>query len=162
MTIDTVSSEMCTYCVHIVRQYIVTIITIIIIIIIIIIPVITFMHVIYSNVPETTPVSTVHSVAAVLYLQFALHVMLFRPWNMFRTFTLALSVVCVQCPIRLLCAVPNTVLCNAKYSCSVQCPIWLLCAVPNTVVLCSAQYGCFCSSLISRFPGMLLRCTLSD
>ena len=70
---------MCTYCVHIVRQYIVTIITIIIIIIIIIIPVITFMHVIYSNVPETTPVSTVHSVAAVLYLQFALHVMLFRP-----------------------------------------------------------------------------------
>jgi hypothetical protein len=28
-----------------------------------------------------------------------LHVMLFRLWNMFFTFTLTLSVVCVQCPL---------------------------------------------------------------
>ena len=44
----------------------------------------------------------VYSVPAVLYLQFVLHVMLFRPWNMFCTFTLALSTVCAQCPIWLL------------------------------------------------------------
>jgi hypothetical protein len=43
----------------------------------------------------------VNSVAAVLYLQSELHVMLFRPCNTFCTFTLALSTVCVQCPIRL-------------------------------------------------------------
>ena len=47
------------------------------------------------------PCFRVHNVAAALYLQFALHVMLFRPRNMFCTFTLALIVVCVQCPIRL-------------------------------------------------------------
>jgi hypothetical protein len=50
------------------------------------------------------PCFTVYSVAAVLYLRFLLHVTLFRPLNMFRTFKLALSVyvcmyVCVQCPI---------------------------------------------------------------
>ena len=40
-----------------------------------------------------------YSVAAVLYLQSVLHVMLFRPWNMFCTFTLVLSEICVHCPI---------------------------------------------------------------
>jgi len=47
---------------------------------IIIILVITFVQGIYNfiYVPETKHVSTVYSVAAVLYLQFALHVMLFR------------------------------------------------------------------------------------
>ena len=40
-----------------------------------------------------------HHVAAVLYLQFVLHVMLFRPRNMFCTFTSALSAVSVQCPV---------------------------------------------------------------
>jgi hypothetical protein len=49
---------------------------------------------IYDNIPTTSHVS---SVAAVLYLKFVQHVMLFRPLNMFCT--LALSVVCVQCPI---------------------------------------------------------------
>ena len=53
---------------------------------------------------------------------FVRHVFLLRPRNMFCTLTLALSVVCVQCPIRLF----------------------------------------FCSSLISCFPGMLLRYCLSD
>jgi len=77
---------------------------------------------IYKYIPEKNLVSRVYSIAAVLYLQFVLHVMLFRPWNMFCTFTLALSVVCVQCPI------------------------WLF----------------FCISLISCFPGMLLRYCLSD
>jgi predicted RND superfamily exporter protein len=51
----------------------------IIIIIIIITHVITFMHGICNYIPQTNHVSTVHSVAAVLYLQFVLHVMLFRP-----------------------------------------------------------------------------------
>ena len=36
----------------------------------------TFMQVIYNYVPETNHVSTLHSVAAVLYLQFVLHVLL--------------------------------------------------------------------------------------
>jgi hypothetical protein len=54
---------------------IIIIIVIIIFIIIIIILVTTFMHGIYNYVP----VSGICSVAAVLYLQFVLHVMLFRP-----------------------------------------------------------------------------------
>jgi len=40
---------------------------------------------------------TLYSVAAVLYLQSVLHVMLCRMLNVFCTFTLALSVVCLQC-----------------------------------------------------------------
>jgi len=52
---------------------------IIIIIIIIIILVITFMLGIYKYIRETNHVSRVQSVAAVLYLQFVLHVMLFLP-----------------------------------------------------------------------------------
>jgi len=52
---------------------------IIIIIIIIIIHVITFMQGIYNYIPETNHVYRVYSVAALLYLQFMLHVMLFRP-----------------------------------------------------------------------------------
>jgi hypothetical protein len=50
-----------------------------IIIINIIILVITFMQDIYNYIPETNHVSGVYSVAAVLYLQLVLHVMLFRP-----------------------------------------------------------------------------------
>jgi hypothetical protein len=50
-----------------------------IIIIIIIILVITCMQGIYNYIPETNDVSRVYSVAAVLYLQFVLHVMLFHP-----------------------------------------------------------------------------------
>ena len=59
--------------------FIIIIMIIIFIIIIIIILVITSMQCIYNYVPETNHVSTVHSVAAVLYLQSVLHVMLFRP-----------------------------------------------------------------------------------
>ena len=46
--------------------------------IIVIILVIAFVCGIYSYIPETNHVSRVHSVAAVLYLQFVLHVMLFH------------------------------------------------------------------------------------
>ena len=53
------------------------------IITIIIILVITFMHGIYSYVPETNHVSSVYSVAAVLYLQSVLHVMLFGPRSIY-------------------------------------------------------------------------------
>ena len=60
------------------------------------IPVITCMHAIYNYVPETNRVSSVYSVAAVLYLQSVLHVMLFRPCNVFCTVTLALPAVCAQ------------------------------------------------------------------
>jgi len=65
---------------------------------------------IYNYIPETNPVPRVYSVAAVLYLQFVLHAMLFRPWNMFCAFTWPLSVVCVQCPVWLFFAVLNFVL----------------------------------------------------
>ena len=75
----------------------------------------------YNYIPNTNHVSRVYSVAAVLNLQFVLHVMLLRSRN-FCTFTLALPAVCVQCPI------------------------WLF----------------FCNSLITCFPGTLLRYCLSD
>ena len=60
---------------------------------------ITFMQDIYNYIPETNHVSMVHSVATFLYIRSVLHVMLFLPWNMFCTFTSALSAVCVQCPV---------------------------------------------------------------
>ena len=78
----------------------------IIIIVIIIIPVIPSTHGIYSYVPQTNSVSTVYSVAAVLYVQSLLHVMLFGMLNMFCTFTSALPTVCVQCPVWLVSVVP--------------------------------------------------------
>ena len=40
---------------------------------------------IYNYTPETNHVSRVYSVAGLLYLQFVLHVILFRPWNKFCT-----------------------------------------------------------------------------
>jgi len=67
--------------------------------IIIIIILVTFMQGIYNYISETNYVCRVCSVAAVLYLQFLPRVMLSRPWNMVCSFTLALSVVYVQCPI---------------------------------------------------------------
>ena len=79
----------------------------IIIIIIIIIIFITFIQDIYNYIPETNPVSRVYSVAGVLYLQFVLHAVLFHTWNMFCTFTLVLSEVCMQCPILLFFVVPR-------------------------------------------------------
>jgi hypothetical protein len=56
----------------------------IIIIIIIIIIFITFMYSIYNYIPDTNHVSSVYSVAALVYLQILLHVMLLRTWNMFQ------------------------------------------------------------------------------
>ena len=79
---------------------------IIIIIIIIIILVITLMHGVYNYIPETNRVTMLYSVAAVLYLQFVLHVMLFIILNMFCTFTSALPAVCVQCTVWPFFAVP--------------------------------------------------------
>jgi hypothetical protein len=46
--------------------------------ILVIILVIAFMQGIYNYIPETDYISSAHSVAAVLYLQFVLHVMLFN------------------------------------------------------------------------------------
>jgi len=47
----------------------------------------------------TNHVSKIHSVVAVLYVQFLLHVMLFRMLNMFCTFTSAFTSVSVRCTI---------------------------------------------------------------
>jgi hypothetical protein len=60
--------------------------------------VITFMQVIYNYILQTNHVSSVYSVAAVLCLQFVLHVMLFCRLNMICTCTLVLSIEFVQCP----------------------------------------------------------------
>jgi len=60
------------------------------------------LHDIYNYIPETNHVSRVYIVAAVLYIQLVLHVMLFRPWSVFCTFTLVVSIVCVQCQLWLL------------------------------------------------------------
>jgi hypothetical protein len=68
--------------------------------------VVTSMQCIYNYIPETNHVSMVYSVAAVLYLKFMLHIMLFPMLNMFFTFTSALPAVSVQCPIWLFSAVP--------------------------------------------------------
>ena len=51
---------------------------------------------IYNYIPETHHLSRVYSFLAVLYLQCVQRVMLFRVLNMFCTFTLALSEVCVE------------------------------------------------------------------
>jgi hypothetical protein len=53
---------------------------------------------IYNDTPEMNLVSRVNSVSAVLYLQFVLHVMLFRMSNV-QYSTIVLSEICVQCPI---------------------------------------------------------------
>ena len=83
----------------------------VIVIIIIIILVITFVQGIDNYMPETNHVAGLYSVAAALYLQFMLHVMLFHLWNMFSTFTLALAIVCVQCPILPFFVVPLSPVC---------------------------------------------------
>jgi hypothetical protein len=54
---------------------------------------------IHKYIRETNHVTGVHSVTALLYLQSVLHVVIFRMFNMFCTFTSALPAVCVQCPI---------------------------------------------------------------
>jgi hypothetical protein len=73
------------YMTHISLQAVMFIITILII---------TFMHAIYNYVPDTNHFSRLYSVAALLQIQFMLHVMLFCPWNMFCTFTSAPPAVC--------------------------------------------------------------------
>jgi len=45
---------------------------------------------IYNYTPKTNNFSREYSVTAVVYLQFVLHIVSFRPLNMFGTFTLAL------------------------------------------------------------------------
>ena len=59
------------------------------------------MQAIYNYIPVINYVYRVYDVAAVLYLQFVIQVMLFHTWNMFSIFTLVLSKVRVQCQVRL-------------------------------------------------------------
>jgi len=60
----------------------------------------TFMWGIYNYTSKTNHLARVYSVAAILYLQFVLHVMLFQMLHMFCTFTVVLS------ELRM-CAMPN-------------------------------------------------------
>ena len=61
---------------------------------------------IYIYERETTPVSRVYKVAAVLYSQSVLHVTLFSVINMLCTSTLALQALCARCSVRLFFVVP--------------------------------------------------------
>jgi len=58
--------------------------------IIIIILAITFLQIMYNYIHETNHVSSVYNAPVVLYIQFVLRVMLFRPWNMLWTLLLLL------------------------------------------------------------------------
>ena len=62
-----------------VTSIIIIIIVVVVVVVIIIMLFITFMQDIYNYIPENNHIPRVYSVAAVLYLQFILHVMLFRP-----------------------------------------------------------------------------------
>ena len=73
----------------------------VIIIIIIIIILLIFIQGIYNFTPEINDVSRVHSVAEVLYLQFVLHVVLFRPVKCVLRYISAFRSLCVQYPVRL-------------------------------------------------------------
>ena len=75
------------------------IVIIIIIIVVVVVVVVSVLQCIYNYIPETNHVSMLYSVAAVLYLQSVLHVMLFRVLNIFCTFTLALPSVFLQCTV---------------------------------------------------------------
>jgi uncharacterized membrane protein len=90
------STEVAKEMVYIIINVIIIIIVVVVVVIIIIIIIIPFMQGIYNYIPETNHVSTAYSVAAVLCLQFMLHVILFSPLNVFCTFTSALPAVCVQ------------------------------------------------------------------
>ena len=61
---------------------------------------------IYNYIPETNHVCRICIVAAVLYLQFLLHVILFHRLNMFCTVTLALPALRVRCQIWLVFVIP--------------------------------------------------------
>ena len=72
--------------------------------------VITLMQGIYNYIPEKNHVSGVYSVAAALYLQFVLHLILFRILNMFLYFYIS--------TFRSMCAVSNmAVFCSSVMSC---------------------------------------------
>ena len=88
-----------------------SLVIIIIIIIVITVLLIAFMQCICNYAPETNHASRLYNVAAVLYLQFVLHVTLFRQ-GVFCTSTSALPAVCVQCPNK-------AVVCSSLISCFV-------------------------------------------
>jgi len=155
--------------------------------IIITVPVITFMHGNYSFIPETNHVSTVYSVAAVLYLQSVLHVMSFRPWIIIIIIIIIINIMnyyhhhhhhpCYHLYARYL----QLYTWNKPRFYSIQCCSCSVCTVCATCnVISSVQYvpyfsfstsrslcaarnvAVLCSSLISPFPGTLLRYRLRD
>jgi hypothetical protein len=71
-------------------------------------PCFTIMQGIYNYIPETNRVSMTHSAAAFRYLQFVLHVMLFRLWNIFCLF-------CCSCCCCCYCHLHNDV-CHTDYT----------------------------------------------
>ena len=73
------------------------------------------MHNMYNYIPETNHLSRVYSVAAILYLQFVLHAMLFRPCNVLCVYITA---------FRSMYAMPDrAVFCSSLISCF---PVMLL------------------------------------
>ena len=68
--------------------------------------IISFMQGIYTYIPETNHVPREYSVSAMLSLLFMVSISLVLRWH-YCTFMLALSEVCVQCPIWLFSVVPS-------------------------------------------------------
>jgi hypothetical protein len=66
--------------------------------------IITSIQDIYNYTPETNHVPTLYNVAAVLLLQYMVHVMVFPMLNVLY-FTSVLPALCVQCPVWLFCVV---------------------------------------------------------
>ena len=126
---------------------IIIIIIMIMMMIIIIIPVIVFMQGVYNYIPETNHVSAVQRVAAVLYLQSVLHVMLFVRYiqccscsvftvcatcNVICTVYTVLQLFCIYSLCYMYCYFASEIcfaLLHQHFPQSVQCPIWLFCAV---------------------------------
>jgi hypothetical protein len=87
------------------RIVVIIIIIIIIVVVVVVVVVISFMQGIYTYIPEKNQVPRKYFVAAVLLLLFMVPISLVPAW-LYCTFTLALSEVCVQCPIWLFSLVP--------------------------------------------------------
>jgi len=99
------------------------------------------MQCIYSYISQTNHVTRAHTVAAVLYLQFVLHVMLFQPWSMLCTVTLALTVVCAQCYIRMFIIIIIIIIGTIKRTIIRKVRTETILKLYNTLVLPTFLYG---------------------
>ena len=84
--------------------------------------VITFRQGVYNYIPETHHISRAYSVAAVLYLRFVLHVMLFPMLNVLYSCTSTFRSICVQCTVWLFFVIPWLHAFPVYFSCA----LWII------------------------------------